>query len=221
MYGSFRIPNLMQRLLLLNLAVVAVALLFGCGGGSGGSSPDRAPALLPTPTPTPTPVPGGDYFSSRFPHWTTFPLRVQFDSSVTPAVQSNLQQGMDAWKNATGGALSYVVVTSGQADVLVGFGNVSSTLHGLCAGTWYSDGTIVSMNITLSNVAQTASAATQTQVMAHEWGHALGLIDTIPPYGHSPDPADRMYAVLNPADSGTAPILTARDIATIQRLYGL
>lgn len=194
-------------------------LVAGCGGGGGGASaPERHPVAAATPIPAP--VEGGDYFSSRFPHWTTFPLKVRFDG-VSSDTQGRFQQGMNAWKDASGGKLSYVLVKDSSADVVVRFGDVGSSLHGLCEGTWFDDGSIVNMTITLSQPSKTASAATQVQVMAHEWGHALGLIDTISPFGHSPSASDRMYSVLNPANDLSAPILTGRDKTTIRRLYGI
>jgi hypothetical protein len=225
-----------------------IGMLSGCGGGSNGAggsrltpdkpgtpspsispAPTTTPSATPTPTPSPSPSPtplSANYFRSVFPHWATFPLKVRFDHSVISAdVEKNLRQGMDAWKSASGGKINYVLVEDDTADVTVTVANLGDALHGITEGSWFedtneADRTIINMTIKLSEKAVPLDAATQARIMAHEWGHALGLIEKVSPFGHSDSHADRMYPVLENLKASD-PILSTRDINTMKRLYNL
>ncbi|MDX1931519.1 MAG: hypothetical protein SFU56_02825 [Capsulimonadales bacterium] len=222
-----RSVSVVRRVCSVALALFAIVPGIGCGGSGGGSPRSGSSgAQIPTPaatsTPTPSPVTTGDYYNSRYPRWTRLPIRVRFDraSGITPEIESRLRQGMDAWKDGTGGRLTYRVTEDADADVEVTFREVGNTLHGVTEGSWYEDGAIVDMTIRLSEQAKTVSPLMQARIMAHEWGHALGLIDNQPPHGHSDVAADRMSPVLNPNEPAANGLLTARDINTIRRLYG-
>ena len=204
----------------LALALSACSLPFaltGCGGGGGGSSSTSTPAASSfTP----------NYVASVTPyHWATLPVRVYFanDLTLTPkggaATRLNtlFQSGFDRWPAATGGVVSYQVVTdpalaqitvttvpvpdpAGQAET--GVTTVAHTGSVLTAATMQI---FVWPDITNTELTQ-GQVATAT----HEFGHALGI------GGHSPVSTDEMFVLHNPDQDV---LLSERDVNTIKTIY--
>lgn len=205
-------------------ALTVSGLLAGCGGG-GGSSSDNSGA-------------NGSYQPdlSRFTpnyaanitlyHWPALPVRVYFanDVTVTPQggsptrVNDLILTGFNRWPAATGGTVGFTQVTDpSQAQITVstvtipdptGLAETGKTTVVPSAGNVLQSATVqvyVWPDITVPELTQ-GLLATAT----HEFGHALGI------GGHSPDPADVMFAQHDPnADVQ----VSARDVATIKTIY--
>jgi predicted Zn-dependent protease len=143
-------------------------------------------------------------------HWPGFPLRVFFtrDAEYSPARQSVAQAGFDQWSQATNNRTPYVVVTdAGQADVVVTFETYTS---GDTLGKtidYYRGDTIerAEMDLLFTN-----QRAQDQLTAAHEWGHALGIMD------HSSNPADLMNAFGNGDGCGC---VTQSDLNTLLTAY--
>lgn len=200
------------------------AALTGCGGGGGGPSapdPSSTPGPSSTPQPTPTAPPAGSCdFTTYTPnyaaeinlllHWPRFPLRVFFarGAEYSPTRQQHVQAGFDEWTAATNGRTSYTVVTDpAQADVTVTFETYDNGQKLGETTVSYRGRTIVKASMRLLF---TGNAATDQLTAAHEWGHALGIMD------HSSNPADLMNAFGNPNGCGC---VTTRDLNTLLTAY--
>ena len=203
--------------LVLALSVCSLPFaLTGCGGGGGGSSTPAPTSATFTP----------NYVASVTPyHWATLPVRVYFanDLTVTPkggaATRLNtlFQSGFDRWPAATGGVVSYQVVTDpAQAQI-----TVSTTAVPDPAGQAETGVTTVAHTGSVLTAATvqifvwpdiTTTELTQGQVATatHEFGHALGI------GGHSPVSTDEMFALHDPNQDV---LLSPRDVNTIKTIY--
>lgn len=104
-----------RKWIALLAAAVVLASQIGCGGGGEG----------------PVAVCGLNSFTPNYAHdvqkllnWPGFPIRVFFkkDAAYTQARDDLARAGFNQWVTATGGKLTYTVVTSVDvADVQVGF----------------------------------------------------------------------------------------------------
>ena len=160
-----------------------------------------------------------NYSQPNFPHWKQFPVRIYFDSTATAASQAQVTKGIDRWVLASGGAISYTLVSSpAQADITVGFGSTASGLAGICDTTWNGLNEMTSAKITL-NPPTTGLFQTTTQnletIACHEFGHAFGLTGVDTNAGHSTDSSDTMYVTGN----SQVGVITARDMNTMSNAY--
>ena len=209
--------NKTHAALALALSAFSLPALTGCGGGGGGGNSTPAPAAA-TFTP--------NYVASITPyHWAALPVRVYFanDLTITPKggtvtrLNTLYQSGFDRWPAATGGAVSYQVVTDpAQAQITVstvtipdpagqaetGITTVAHTGSVLTAATMqifvWPD--ITPAELTLGQLA----------TATHEFGHALGI------GGHSPVSTDEMYVLHDPNQDV---LLSPRDVNTIKTIY--
>jgi hypothetical protein len=165
-------------------------------------------------------TPGTDGFAPNYSqseslHWSSFPLRIYFVPSdqMTPQRVATIRDGFDRWVLATGGMISYQVVTdAAQANVSVEFATLPAGQLGWTQ--WAFDPatrTLQTAAIQLSEqLAGAGSDAARLRANAcHEFGHALGVMN------HSKDTADIMFAIAN-VDAVT---VTGRDLDTLLNLY--
>ncbi len=178
---------------------------------------------------------GADYFASATRHhkalWNNskMPLRVYIDNGATvpgvePQYQEIICQAFSDWRNAASGKVSFIFISAKSgADIVVHWSNdrsnISSSIEGgntvLDVDALSSITSIRSAKITLVPPAiATGTGNLEIRLAAlHEIGHALGLD------GHSPNPADVMYAFAGSIK--TIPQLSERDRNTLQKLYSL
>ena len=160
-----------------------------------------------------------NYSQPNFPHWKQFPVRIYFDSTATRVTQAQVTKGIDRWVTASGGAISYTLVSDPtQADITVGFGSTASGLAGICDTTWNGLNEMTSAKIIL-NPPTTGLFQTTTQnletIACHEFGHAFGLTGVDTNAGHSADATDTMFITGN----SQVGVITARDMNTISNAY--
>jgi hypothetical protein len=152
-------------------------------------------------------------------HWGSFPLKVSINADG--ANREKVLKGLDRWVLATGGAVSYTEVSdAGSADVTIAFGSVPGGASGITASTYEEDTKLlVKAEITLAPTVATENGGSALEgVTAHEFGHALGItgITAEEQMGHSDDPSDTMYAMVNGQQVG---FVTERDMNTLTNLY--
>ncbi len=142
----------------------------------------------------------------------------------------NFQSGFDKvlresfadWVNGTGGLISIQYVNSkSDSDVDCFFTDNFGQVHSLAEGgetqmRFDSTGSFKHCSIVLLTAHATNTLAPTEnelrEVCLHEIGHSLGLA------GHSPDANDIMYCSESEVET-KRPQLTARDLATLKRLY--
>ena len=163
----------------------------------------------------------------RLLHWPRFPLRVCFmpGELATPTREAATRAGFDEWGSATHQFVRYVVVSDpAQADVLVAFLPESSVPgKGRATGnTGFTFSGLVLKKARIRLATGGAAPADLQATAAHEFGHALGID------GHSDDPADLMFPVLEretplsadtPMSSLTPHVLSVRDLNTLKICY--
>lgn len=198
-------------------------LLAGCGGGGGSSSATSTSSSYQPDLTRFTP----NYAASvTLYHWPTLPVRVYFanDLTITPSggsptrINNLIQTGFQRWPTATGGVVSYTVVTDpSQAQITVsivtvpdptGLSETGKTSVSNTSGAVLTGATVqiyVWPDITVPELTQGLLATA-----AHEFGHALGI------GGHSPDPSDVMYVSHDP--NADVP-LSVRDVDTLKTIY--
>ena len=158
----------------------------------------------------------------NFPSWAHFPVRVYLDSSVIPGStkDTSIRNGLNRWVSATGGLVAYEIARdAAQSDVQIGFGATPAGLAALTNAAWDGNNHMTSAQVTL-NPPVLGQNQTTTQnldtIMAHEFGHVLGLIaENDPTAGHSSDANDTMF----PTGNSQVGLITQRDIDTIAGNY--
>jgi len=226
-------------------AFVVSFVLISCGGGGGGGSSSSGGSTTSTNTSstntgsTTGNGPLGCSLASYSPNydaetdpsthipntvhwWNHFPVKVYFQSS--PQINSQdvvtiVMNGMNAWSTPAGVTLVTQVNSSGSADVVVSFTNLT---HEPGAGdtlgqtSWsYDPSTSRITSATMELMTWTGMSNAQLQdglrrTAQHEMGHALFM------GGHSTDPLDTMYPS-GPDDAYTA--LTTRDDNSLLTAY--
>lgn len=164
-------------------------------------------------------------------HWPAerLPIKVYMEDGrgvqgYRPNFPQILSNGFDAWVRATNGKLGWTRVNNkSQADIVVGWTTACPELQGGTeAGrtktftkfdTSTNEGLIyrATMNLATKLPERELSDEEVTKTFMHEAGHAFGIA------GHSPHRDDIMCAKVN---HDQQPVLSARDVATIVRLYG-
>lgn len=178
------------------------ALLISSGCGSGGTATQISNCSLDSFTP--------NYARNvdNLLEWPSFPVTIFFvrDASYSQSRQNIAQAGFDQWVDATGGALSYQIVSStADADITVKFD--PSTANGLTE-LHFSGLQMRSADMEIG--VQNLAASDIQCVAAHEFGHALGI------NGHSDDADDLMYPVHVVGDTC---VVTTRDLNTMKTAY--
>ena len=207
--------------------LAAAAVLTGCGGGGGGPAPAPTPTAppdfgatpLPGITPTPSPVDKCDAntYTPNYVadldlllHWPRFPLRVFItrNGEYSADRQNIVQAGFDQWTQATDNRTPYQIVTdASQADVTVAFETFQSGQELGETIIFYRGDVIEKAEM---RILFTGNQADDQLTAAHEWGHALGIID------HSSNPADLMNAFGNPQGCSC---VTQSDLNTLLTEY--
>ncbi|HVT05869.1 MAG TPA: matrixin family metalloprotease [Polyangia bacterium] len=125
------------------------------------------------------------------------PLAVVLDPSATPAQREGLQRAVELWNQSAATQLTAAPAPPGVPAVPVHFQSAAAPDHGL----YDAQGAQIFLNDDLTG-------ATLAVVMAHEIGHAMGLVHI--------DPASRP-SVMNPGNLSTTP--TAADAAQLAALW--
>ncbi len=130
------------------------------------------------------------------------PLTLAPDPSITDAQRSGIVAGLQLWNAAAGTRLA-LGPAAGSADtdgavssIPIHFQAAAPPFHGL-----YESGQVF--------VNDDLSGAPQAVVIAHEVGHAFGLVHV---------PASTRMSLMNPANLVVSP--TAEDIATLAARWG-
>ena len=168
--------------------------------------------------------------------WDSMPIKVYIDPSLTPneGVRERIIAGLDKWVKASGGIISYNLVgDNGTADVslvqaesLAALGSDSATVLAITipdtsastspTGYLHLSKAIMYFTPDTFNVQNGADQRQFSQVVAHEFGHALGIFDfTDSISGHSPVPTDLMSVYVNFITGE----VTSGDIGTMANLY--
>lgn len=182
-----------------------------------------------------SPINGDDYLDyvtegGKMVRWSLkkMPLKVYIETSpigirnFQPAYASKVMKALNVWSNVLDHQISFAPTTNkDQADLRVSWVNSIDTKgHSDDGGTAYTAGLTVPninqnqlqyMDIKLATFdieAHPQDADTIYAVAVHEFGHSLGLL------GHSPDPADIMFA-----RNEHVVLPTKRDSNTIRLLY--
>ena len=160
-----------------------------------------------------------NYSTPSFPHWDHFPVRVRFDrTTVAPAYDARIRTGLDNWIKATGAAVSYEITDDpAKTDIAIAFGPMPQGRLGYTTVEWDDTNAITKATMTLSDQLPGSVGAHNEfeTIVAHEFGHALGLVGTEADAGHSSDPNDLMYSAPDPRRG----VVTDRDLNTLTNLY--
>ena len=163
----------------------------------------------------------------RLLHWPRFPLRVCFTPGglTTPTREAATRAGFDEWVSATRQFVRYAIVSDpAQADVTVAF-LPEAAVPGQGEATGNTGFTFTGLVLKKARIRLATGGAAPADLQttaAHEFGHALGID------GHSDDPADLMFPVLERSTSlsadtpGPPPAphgLTRRDFNTLKVCY--
>lgn len=158
--------------------------------------------------------------------WRRFPIRIYFDESGLYSAERRERAiaGFDEWADATKGAISYVITDSArEANIQVSFLPVRSIGKDRRTigqtGTLMRRGSGYLFRAKIEIAAQGMDSEFLTEVIAHEFGHALGI------NGHSDDENDLMFPSAkryhfpfgNADEKPKGP--TARDLNTLRRAY--
>ena len=153
--------------------------------------------------------------------WSYMPLNVWVDPLLTPDAGSKqlFFDGLNKWVRASGGVINYTLVANaGEADVRFRSTSALTNLPGQVLGITIPFQLADNLNaaskftdIYLVRAQYGAQNATDrldySATVAHEFGHALGMI------GHSKNPIDLMYPYNGPLE------VTQNDINSVATLY--
>ena len=167
--------------------------LAGCGGGGGSR------VFAPPPVNDQLFTPNYIRSLTGVCHWNHLPIRVGFTfpgdwQQIYPADQDLHIRGANEW-NQSGRQVMVVVVTSGQIDVPVSFVNqreLGGTAQGMTSYMYDTTGRMLTASIRIAHRTRDGALIPASDVqsfIAHEIGHALGII------GHSPNSSDLLYPV--------------------------
>jgi len=146
-------------------------------------------------------------------HWDKSVITVSCDSTgAAHDMRPALQRAIALWNARLSPAVTLEIASgSTTGDIALSF-VPSGTLPGGAVGRTsvvFTDPEQILMGATV-RVDRNLSDDMETQVIAHELGHALGID------GHSADPKDLMFPIAHlPA------AITARDTNTVQQAYGI
>ena len=159
------------------------------------------------------------YWKTSFHRWNHFPVKIHINrDQISNLYENRLRVGLDKWTKATGGALSYTITeNNAEADIEIVTGDVPAGTIGYCKASWDDAGVLTNAQITLTPalLGQDGLNNQLETIIAHEFGHALGIIGAEANAGHSLDSEDLMYRAPSPSLS----VISERDMNTITNVY--
>ncbi|MDR3612032.1 MAG: matrixin family metalloprotease [Candidatus Obscuribacterales bacterium] len=135
-----------------------------------------------------------------------------------PSFKEDLEAALKQWSTATSDRIRFQTVSPDKAAMTISWTEdrkeMMSSNEGGHTEVMPDDKGIVQVTMKLLTTELDGSVmpdAYATHLMLHEIGHALGIL------GHSPNPADIMYYMINPGDTNAK--LSAADVVTMLKLY--
>jgi hypothetical protein len=135
-----------------------------------------------------------------------------------PTFRDDLESALKQWATATNDRIRFQQVSPDKADMTISWTDdrkeMMSSNEGGHTEVMPDDKGIVQVTMKLLTTELDGTVmpdAYAIHLMLHEIGHALGIL------GHSPNPSDIMYYMINPGDTNAK--LSAADVATVLKLY--
>lgn len=195
-------------------------LLSGCGGGGSGPV---VPTPSDTPRPTITATPNRQFTPNyindidTLRRWRQFPVRVLFvrDGNYSAAAQQRTLAGFEFWLRQIPNGPTFTIVSDSQeSDLKITFYKFDSAMNNVLGTTRVFSSTNAAFAGTIAraemNLGITGNNTLDIATAAHEYGHALGILD------HSKNPDDLMFFQGNDNRSGQ---LTIADVNTMLTNY--